>query len=260
MINSSIVNQTDIESEEFQKWSKYWSSNKIIYNRKSWEWGFICHNLSKENILTENKIGLGFAVGREPLPTIFAKEGCTILASDAPLDNNIMTLWNNTNQHCNELDNVYYQGLLDKNKFLDKVQFRPIDMTNLPTDLNNQFDFIWSTCAIEHIGGINKGLQFVIDSLNYLKNGGIAIHTTEFNLSSNTDTIDNPTLCLFRINDFLELEKRIFNIATIDPLIIKDNGCEHDLIIDKYPYKSTHLKLDIGGYVATCIGIIIRKK
>tara|TARA_Y100001968_G_C19337342_1_gene707622 strand:+ start:1038 stop:1160 length:123 start_codon:yes stop_codon:yes gene_type:complete len=38
--------------------------------------------------------------------------------------------------------------------------------------------------VIEHLDGISKGLDFLINSAEKLNVGGIAVHITEFNLSS----------------------------------------------------------------------------
>jgi 2-polyprenyl-3-methyl-5-hydroxy-6-metoxy-1,4-benzoquinol methylase len=71
-------------------------------------------------------------------------------------------------------------GLLD---FKARVSYRTLDMNYIPEELNGKFDFVWSTCSVEHVGTILLGQRFIINTLNLLKPGGIAIHTVEFNLS-----------------------------------------------------------------------------
>ena len=44
-------------------------------------------------------------------------------------------------------------------------------------------------------------MDFVINSMRVLKPGGVAVHTTEFNLSSNDDTIEARDLCVYRRRD-----------------------------------------------------------
>jgi hypothetical protein len=103
-------------------------------------------------------------------------------------------------------------------------------------------------------------MQFIEDSLKTLKPGGIAVHTTELNLSSDTDTIESPRTSVYRRHDIEELVRRLtaeghevhvnFNIGN-GPL---------DRYVDERPYTSDkHLRLRLGPYAATSLGIVIRK-
>ena len=76
-------------------------------------------------------------------------------------------------------------GLLDRATFDELVGFRPADMARLPADLlPGGFDMVWSVCALEHLGKLDRGLAFVEAAMRCLKPGGIAVHTTEFDLDS----------------------------------------------------------------------------
>ncbi|MBV5337004.1 MAG: hypothetical protein J0653_03215, partial [Deltaproteobacteria bacterium] len=71
-------------------------------------------------------------------------------------------------------------------------------------------DFCWSSCSLEHLGSIKAGLDFIKASLKTLKVGGVAVHTTEYNVSSDEATIDNnPTLVLFRRCDIQGLVEEL---------------------------------------------------
>ena len=50
--------------------------------RKLWEFAAINQALSERDMLKPGRKGLGFAVGREPLPSIFASHGVRIVATD----------------------------------------------------------------------------------------------------------------------------------------------------------------------------------
>jgi hypothetical protein len=56
--------------------------DRIISNREDWEFAFIFEALNERGLLREGKTGLGFACGKEPLPSIFASCGCRIVATD----------------------------------------------------------------------------------------------------------------------------------------------------------------------------------
>ena len=73
-------------------------------------------------------------------------------------------------------------------------------MRNLPTHLLS-FEFTWSSCALEHLGSLRAGLDFIVESMRCLRPGGIAVHTTEFNLISNDETLEIDWLSIYRRRD-----------------------------------------------------------
>jgi len=44
-------------------------------------------------------------------------------------------------------------------------------MNEIPRSFDNQYDYCWSVCAFEHLGSIQKGLDFVKNAMNVLKPG-----------------------------------------------------------------------------------------
>lgn len=213
-------------------------------------------------MLTDNKQGLGFGCGSEPLPGIFAKHGCKIAATDLAEDAAREQGWVDTLQHANDLDNLYNacNRVLDKSLFLENVIFENIDMNNLPEKLNG-YDFVWSACAFEHLGSLRHGMEFVKKSIKCLKPGGIAVHTTEFNLSSNGDTFETPGCSVYREKDIkllvAELEAEGYEV---EPLCLNHGEMAVDKYIDIPPYGfSPHLKLQLEQYVITSIGLVVKR-
>lgn len=158
--------------------------------------------LSNQGMLKTSKKGLGFGCGAEPMPGIFARHGCSVVATDLSREAAIEQGWVDTLQHANDLEDLYKacNKILDKNLFFDRVSFRNVDMNNVPDEFKG-FDFVWSACAFEHLGSLRHGMEFVKNSIKCLKPGGVAIHTTEFNLSSNKGTIENPGCSVYRDKD-----------------------------------------------------------
>ena len=78
-----------------------------------------------------------------------------------------------------------------------RVSYRNVDMNNIPDDIVG-YDFCWSTCAFEHLGSLYHGIEFVKNSLKTLKPGGIAVHTTEFNLYSDDWTYETEGCSMYR--------------------------------------------------------------
>ena len=132
-------------------------------------------------------------------------------------------------------------------------------MNAVPGDLRG-FDVCWSACALEHLGSIERGLSFIEQSLNTLRPGGLAVHTTEFNLDSNDYTIELPELCLFRRRDIERLlSSLVAAVHKVWPLNLHPGSGEMDQHIDLPPYALPHLKLQVAQYTTTSLGIVVQK-
>ena len=258
---SQLCTQAQFNTEEYQHWCKQIREQPRLH-RKQWEFCYILQALSRYGMLQFDKKGLGFGVGKEPIPGVLAKYGCNVLATDLQLEQAKSTGWVNTNQHAINVSDLNIRGICDTEQFLAKVQFREMDMNHISEDLVD-FDFTWSSCAFEHLGSIEKGLNFVKNTLKTLKPGGVAIHTTEFNVSSDEETPDNIGTVLFRKQDIIKLATEIVNEGHHLVLNFNPGSGEIDQYIDVPPYKpEKHLKLRVhlNKYITTSIGLIIHKK
>ncbi len=211
-------------------------------------------------MLMPGKKGLGFAVGIEKLPSFFASRGCEILASDLPAEDERNKVWAETGQWAPSLDALNQYGLCSVSKFNELVKFRPIDMNTIPSDVTG-FDFTWSTCSFEHCGSLELGLKFLERQLDCLVPCGIAVHTTEFNLSSNSKTLTNGTCVIYRLKDIENIISKIVAMGHhVEPLDLDPGDHELDKFVDGKPYSSEpHLRLDLKHFAATSIALIIRK-
>lgn len=228
-------------------------------HRKVWEFCYVMAAVAGHDLLRPGMRALGFGVGKEPVPSLLARHGVTVLATDAPFATIEGQGWDTTGQHAAEAMALHRPRIVDAATFAAKVSFRPVDMNAIPEDLTG-FDFCWSSCAFEHLGSIDRGLAFFENSLRTLKPGGIAVHTTEFNLSSDDDTINRPQLCLFRKRDIEALLSRLIDAGhVVAPLNLYPGAGEIDQHIDLPPYALPHLKLEVGRFVTTSIGIVVRK-
>ncbi len=230
----------------------------VPLHRKIWEWSFIATALADNHMLKAGTTGLGFGVGKEPLVALFASLGSKILATDQSPEAAGAAGWSESNQFAHEPAAMNEKGLCDPEQFEKMVSFRTVDMTDIPKDLHG-FDFTWSSCAFEHLGTIQKGLRFVIEQMECLRPGGIAVHTTEFNVSSNGETIESGPTVLFRRNDLEELSKQLKNMTHRINLDFALGANEADLHIDRPPWSGAHLRLDHDGYVITSFGLVIQK-
>ncbi len=256
---SQLATAAQCFEPDYKKWCDMMRSPARM-NRKQWEFVYILQVLSQQGCLNEGKRGLGFGCGQEPIPAILAKHGCDVLASDLDFEQAENQGWVHTQQHAVNLDSLNPFHICDPKLFKERISFRVVNMNDIPTDLNG-FDFLWSSCALEHLGSIEHGLNFIKNSMHCLKPGGIAVHTTEYNLSSDTDTIDEKTLCLFRKQDILRLEKELTELGyQVFAFNFNSGETPMDKHIDLPPYKpSPHIKLQLSKYTITSIGIIVKK-
>lgn len=234
-------------------------------HRKNWELGYILQTLSEAGMLAPGKKGLGFAVGAERIPALLAARGCEVLATDLAADDARNAAWATTGQWTGGTAGLYFREICDEAQFRHNVRFRAVDMNAIPDDLGG-FDFTWSTCSFEHCGSLELGIRFMVDQMKCLRPGGIAVHTTEFNLSSNDATFKKGWTSIYRVRDILEmfdrLEKLGHSVAPLD-LRLGQHPLDHhvDEPLEKAPHytEDKHLRLAIGPYACTSIGIIVRK-
>lgn len=237
------------------------SAKHDFVNRKFWEWCAIPAALDERGKLQLGMTGLGFAVGTEPLASHFAAKGCEILGTDLAVEAT-RNGWMERNEHAASLEALYFPAIVERSAFDSRVQFQPADMRTLE-GLTGKYDFVWSSCALEHLGTLQAGIDFVVKSASMLKPGGVAVHTTEFNVGSNSGTIELGDNVIYRPKDLLalgdELQQAGFKLR---PLNFDAGDHEYDLEYDRPPYFETdkrHIKLDIGGQICTSFLLIVER-
>jgi hypothetical protein len=241
----------------------FWSNELLLqphFHRKNWEWCYILQVLFQNGKLNNNSRGLGFGVGREPLPAVLAKYGCSVVATDQCEELAKKSGWLDSTQYSSHVQELFMEALCPKDDFFKRVSFEEVDMNAIPEHLQD-FDFTWSSCSLEHLGTLEKGLEFILNSLRCLKSGGVAVHTTEFNLSSNLDTVVSGSTVIYRKKDLDYLMGKIKEQGhTVLPLNLNPGSAPLDLHIDFPPYSNQgHLKLSLLNYISTSVGIIIIK-
>jgi hypothetical protein len=271
-LQSKPSTQADLETD----WAAYWIGelkSARIFHRKLWEFAYVLQAIYENGHLHAGARGLGFGCGEEPLPSYFASHGIDITVTDLDPAESAARGWINTSQHTSSIDMVYQAHLVAREQFDRHVSLRYVDMNAIPPGLC-AYDFCWSICALEHIGSIQKGLDFIENSLDTLRSGGVAIHTTEFNFMNDEQTIDDWPTVLFQKRHFRELAERLerqgHHVASLD-FDVGDKPL--DKFIDLPPYThdwtsyqrsiwhgpSPQLKVSVDGFACTCFGIIVRK-
>jgi hypothetical protein len=256
---SVICRQEDMDTPHFTYWAQR-IGHPATYHRKIWEFVYVCQALYERGLIKASARGLGFGVGEEPLTAYFASQGCLITGTDMATDAAVDAGWTTTDQHAAGKEALRQSWLCDDALFNANVEFRTCDMNAISDDLTG-YDFCWSACALEHLGSIEQGLAFIERSIDCLKPGGFAVHTTEYNLTSNADTVSEGGTVLFRRRDMEELYWRLAAKGHVmAPLDLEPGDGEIERYIDVAPYRDEpHLRLALWGYACTSFGIIVQK-
>ncbi len=271
---SKPTTQADVESTWFAHWCKELQAAPI-YHRKLWEFAFALQTLFDAGLLRAGTRGIGFGCGEEPLASYFARQGMDVTVSDLDIDKVAGMGWIETGQHAKSIELAFHPHIVTRELFDRHVRHAFVDMNDIPR-FREKFDFCWSICALEHLGSIEKGLTFIENSLDALKPGGLAIHTTEFNYLEGHGTVDNWPTVLFQRKHFEALRDRLARRGhtLLGPDFDVGSG-PIDRFIDVPPYsigqgwlnketwgsvnQGAHLKLSVGGYPCTCYGLLVRK-
>jgi len=252
-----------LDVDQAAVWGPVWDGMKGKWmHRKLWEWCVVAQALEERGMLVPGRKGIGFAVGHEPLPSLFAKRGVEVVASDFHGEG-AEPNWASTGQLGESLQAIHWPGVLPAAEFGERATYQNIDMRDLSALPKEAFDFSWSSCSFEHLGSLEAGLKFLVDSIDCLKPGGIAVHTTEFNVSSNDATLETGGSVIYRRKDIEAFDLRLRSLSCAIEGLDFDAGSEqHDIAYDYPPYYThgrQHLKLELDGFVSTSLLLIIRK-
>jgi len=268
VLTSQLCTQRSLTSPALRAWSDrlrpIWDADgtdpkPFVMHRKMWEWLFICQALDERGMLATGRRGLGFGVGREPLVALFASLGPELVATDLEPVQARKAGWTDTgDEYTGGLQGLNDHGLCFSDVFDARVRYRYVDMHDIPGDLRG-FDFAWSSCAFEHLGDLTTGLDFVSAQMRCLVPGGVAVHTTEFNVSSDERTIDHAATVLYRRRDIEGLIERLRGQGFDISCDFTEGDTPADRHVDVPPFSETHLRTRLGEFVTTSIGLIIEK-
>ncbi|WP_082793571.1 SAM-dependent methyltransferase [Ramlibacter tataouinensis] len=260
LLKSCLATEETLMLPSLQGWAQRLKEAPGHLHRKVWEWCFISQALAERGMLEPGRKGLGFAVGQEPLTAAFASCGADILATDLFSEQAQARGWIETAQHAEGFAAINKRGLCDDGALRQRVRFQFADMNAIDPEFEGRFDFVWSACAFEHLGSLEHGARFVLNSMRCLKPGGIAVHTTEYNVSSNGPTVETGATVLYRRRDIEDIVRRLRREGHQIEVDFRPGRTAADRFIDLPPYKhDVHLKIQIASFVSTSIGLIVRK-
>jgi len=252
---AQLCTEAQFREPAYARWCEAIGETPRLH-RKQWEFVYILEVRARHGMLAPGRRGLGFGCGREPLAAAMAARGCTVVATDLDPHAEASRDWIDSGQHAAALEDLNERGLCEPAAFRDRVSHRSVDMNAIPDDLRG-FDFVWSSCAFEHLGSIAHGLRFVRNAMACLAPGGVAVHTTEFNLTSNLSTLESPQLSVFRRYDIDGLVDRLArDDHRVPPRNFNPGNGQVDRYVDLPPYRaSPHLRLKLDRYATTSVGL-----
>ncbi len=259
---SRPVSQLCTESQFYEPAYAYWCEQFKEHprtHRKQWEFCYILQALSVRGKLSPEARGLGFGVGEEPLAALFAVRGVEVTATDLGVEQAVDAGWTRTGQHAKVLEDLNGRAICPPDQFAARVRFEVADMHAIPPTFQD-YDFTWSACALEHLGSLAEGQDFILESLRTLRPGGAAVHTTEFNVDNEGETLDHTSTVLFRRQDIEVVFERAARMGYRCSVNWNTGAGRLDAHVDMPPYsEDRHLKLRIEPYTTTSIGLVFDK-
>lgn len=267
MLNSHSLIYSDFTSSWYRRWAKELKQDKDnlegqqLKANKFWQNAVMVQALYERGLIEEGKTAVGFGVGRERLPALFAKHGVKVTATDQDYRTEKAKHWQKHElalgaQSLNKL------GISDTRSFRQNVTYQAVDMNHVPKKFRGKYDIVWSNCALGHLGSIENGLKFIVESAKCLKPGGYAVHTTEVNVISNRITLDNnPETVIFRPRDIHRLSSMLRKEGfRLSPLKLDFGKTKRDQRISISPqFGNDYSKLQVGGYILTQVVLIISR-
>lgn len=233
-----------------------------FFHRKLWEWVYIVEAVEQAGCLRPGARALGFGVGNEPVPAMLAARGVRVLATDQDVATSGQ--WSETGQHLGGLHDLLRPAILPDDELAALVDVRAVDM-NDPLDELGTYDVLWSSCALEHLGSPQAGLDFVVRSARLLAPGGVAVHTTELELTCREESADYGNCAVYRREDLLEVGRRLraqgYEID-VNPWVSLDTPQERwvsQALVRSDGHDLAHLRLQIGDSISTSFGLLVRR-
>jgi FkbM family methyltransferase len=187
-----------------------------------WERVYILQALAVRGMLEPLRRGLGFGSAPGPLAAVMTGRGCEIVVTERAS--------------------------------------RMEDGDRVSPELGD-FDFVWSSGVVEHMGSIRRAVDFVVEAMRYLRRGGVAVHTIPFNLTSNYQTVEGPDLVVFRRYDLEQLIQTLERAGhAVGPPNLNPGSGPADCYVDLPPYRGDpHLRVRHDRYVLTSLGLIVAR-
>lgn len=158
------------------------------FHRKQWEFAMILRALRADGLLQAGSRGLSMGGGRERLLYAVARHVERLVVTD------LYGSGSDWEESRTDEPRAFIEAHMPFPVDPARIEARRMDMRQLDF-APHSFDFCYSSCAIEHIGGRDDFLGHLREVHRVLKEGGTYVLTTEFHYGS--ETIELPGNYLF---------------------------------------------------------------
>ena len=235
------------------------------FHRKQWEFAMILLALRRAGALRPDAVGLSMGAGKERLLYAVARSVRRVVATDLY---DTQTEWDKA--RTDDPDRYIKE---DKPFPVDDAKLQGLRMDMRSLDFEDEaFDFCYSSCAIEHIGGREDFLKHLSEAHRVLKPGGVYALTTE--LHYGPETIEHAHNYYFSpgyLRDLIgecdfaaepEIDTRIAHHRINYPLPPNlDRLCFDgpDRLAHRVLGEAAHLQLLLGRHPFTSLSVVLRK-
>ena len=159
---SMAVDAAHFRDGAFREWFALVSDGGMELHRKPWEYAFMLERARQAAVLEPGRRARSAsASGASPSRRCSRRAGLDVLATDQADED--ADHWKDTGEHASDVAALSRPGVVDDATLAARVTFRAMDMNDLADDLG-EFDLVWSSCAIEHLGSPAAGLEFVLQT------------------------------------------------------------------------------------------------
>lgn len=223
-------------------------------HRSVWESVWIAAILATLGCIAPGKSALGLGVTRERIASLLASRGMSVstirMAETANADL--------PQQYA--LLNLFYPTIVAIEDFDQLVRMTDGARGGPLSDARADVDCVWSQAVAHRLGSAAAGADFIMRSMEALRPGGVAVHTLNLNLSSNTEPAAGEAFMAFRRADLDALTERLTQTGyEVLPSNLHPGLDEADALVDAPPFGLPHLKVLVGGAVLGSFGLAIRK-
>jgi len=222
-------------------------------HRRLWQHVYIVSVLASLGCIGKGRSAIGLGVQRERIPALLASRGMEVVAIGRPGET--------TPEESRGGLHLFFPEIVQLEDFELLVHFAEADLRDPELDLGGPYDLCWSCAMAQHMGTLDRVTGLVEGSMNLLKPGGVAVHTMDFNVGSDSVTVEEPNFSIPRRRDIEALVTRLTRAGhEVLPLNLHPGHDTADGLVDTPPYGLPHLKLQVGDHVVTSIGIAVRKR
>jgi hypothetical protein len=246
-------------------WFNYWATglrSRVRPHRKLWEFIIVLQALYESGALTKGAKVLGLGVGGEPLPSYLASLGLSVVATDLPGFAERETIWR--------------EDLVSAEAFDAQVEVSNLDMRRMDDTTLRGFDALWSCSVLNTFSTEVQAAEAVIDAMDALKPGGVAVHVTEWAFADDRPAFDPGRLAFPRA--FFEKLAQGLNGRKHQVLPLSFDLGSHALdgYVDAPPFSLTgseafealwqegssapHLKVADGDTMRTSFALVVRAR